>query len=103
MGRTSSSLYRKRRARVLSPRVLYCHICGGEIDKTLPWPHPMSATADHLTPVALGGSNLGPLLPAHHSCNSSRGTRDIGSFTPPILRTENTAVDDAEEKAEFRW
>jgi len=55
---------------------LPCWLCGKPIDYTLSMPDPMSFSADHVAPVALGGDNLGDLKPAHYGCNSSRGTKD---------------------------
>lgn len=57
-----------------------CHICGHRIDYDLPWKHPQSFTADHIDPVAKGGSMTGQLAPAHRACNSRRGTKDIGAL-----------------------
>lgn len=38
----------------------------------------MAFTADHVTPLAVGGHITGPLKPAHRACNSRRndGTRE---------------------------
>lgn len=52
-----------------------CHLCGKPFDFSLPYTHPMSLTADHLDPVANGGSMIGPLAPAHRSCNSRKGKK----------------------------
>ena len=73
MTRTADRRYRRRRARVLAGSPV-CAACGKPIDKTLKFPHPMSATADHVHPVGRGGSNLGPLQPMHLLCNQRRGT-----------------------------
>lgn len=58
-----------------------CTICGELVDKTLSWPHPMSASVDHADPVSLGGamldrSNHGL---AHLSCNSRKGNGARGT------------------------
>jgi hypothetical protein len=45
-----------------------CHLCGNGPRDNDPW------QADHLIPVA-GGGELGPLLPAHRSCNIARSNR----------------------------
>jgi hypothetical protein len=58
-----------------------CHLCGKPFDFDLPWKHAMSFTADHLTPVGVGGSMTGPLAPAHRSCNSRRGVKDLDGLT----------------------
>lgn len=64
-----------------------CHLCGKPIDYTLDFKHPMSFTADHLAPVATGGSMTGQLAPAHRSCNSRRGTKGLGDNPPPAPKT----------------
>lgn len=68
--------YRRWRDKVLSPAVLWCCRCGHMIDKSLPWRHPASATADHF-PVPLSrwvprGPHDEPSgAPAHRRCNLS--------------------------------
>ena len=64
--------YRAARAR-LRARRLPCAVCGMPIDYAAPANHPLSFTADHVDPLASGGQLLGPLRPAHRSCNSSLG------------------------------
>jgi 5-methylcytosine-specific restriction endonuclease McrA len=54
-----------------------CALCSRPFDFDLDWFHPMSFTADHVTPISRGGSLLGPLQPAHRACNSRRGNRDL--------------------------
>ena len=46
-----------------------CHLCG----------LPGATTADHITPVAHGGSwyDLANLAAAHHVCNLKRGTKTV--------------------------
>jgi len=59
---------------VLSPEFLVCGICYGEIDKTIPWPHPMSKSVDLIVPWKKGGRpEPGNVRPAHLGCNSRRG------------------------------
>lgn len=60
----------KRKARRLD---LPCHLCGERFDWTLPYYDGGAFTADHLDPIATGGSIVGPLLPAHRSCNARKG------------------------------
>lgn len=64
-----------------------CHLCGYSIDYDLDYKHPMSFTADHLVPVALGGSMTGQLAPAHRSCNSRRGTQGLDGPLPDKPKT----------------
>ena len=51
-----------------------CGICGQPVDKTLKYPHPMSATCDHIIPVSRGGdpTSLDNLQLAHFSCNRQK-------------------------------
>lgn len=55
-----------------------CHICGQKIRKNLKWPHPRSASVDHLVPC--GPQDKGPDILAnvrasHLRCNESKGRR----------------------------
>ncbi|MEU6267685.1 HNH endonuclease [Saccharopolyspora shandongensis] len=55
---------------------LPCAICGRPINYDLPPNHRQSFTADHVVPMALGGTNtIDNVRPAHRSCNSRRGKR----------------------------
>ena len=75
MGRTGNRRYRRERAAILKG-VVACWICGRPIDKTLRWPDPMSASADHVTAHHDGGDDgRRNLKPSHLGCNSSRGKR----------------------------
>lgn len=71
--------YRRWRAEVLKPAVLWCCRCGGLIDKALSGTHPWGPTADHF-PVPLSlwrGDPLDPAngAPAHRRCNLSAQNR----------------------------
>lgn len=97
--RTGHRAYRRHRAECLAPDHLVCHLCQRPIDKTLTWPHPLSATADHLEPVGTGGDNLGELAPAHKRCNESRGT-----LTPEQWRARRAAAaPPAQATRPWRW
>lgn len=87
--RTADRKYRARRAarlRKAKARNEPCAECGRPIDYDLPSHLPMSPTADHVTAVAVGGSNYGPLEPMHWSCNSRRGAGRVTKQVP-IPRT----------------
>lgn len=53
-----------------------CGICEKRINKRLRYPHPMSASLDHVVPVSQGGPHLRSNVRASHlRCNVSRGNR----------------------------
>jgi 5-methylcytosine-specific restriction endonuclease McrA len=53
-----------------------CGICGKKASRK-PWPHPLSATLDHVIPLSEGGEHTrANSRCAHLSCNSSR--RNLG-------------------------
>lgn len=67
--RTAAEALRRKAKR----QGLTCWLCGEPFDWSLPYTHPRAFTADHVAPLARGGSARGPLRPAHRSCNSRRG------------------------------
>lgn len=75
MTRTGDRHYRRKRAQLLNQPGLICAWCGLPIDTTLKSPHPMSPSADHITPIAAGGHNHGDLQPMHLGCNKSAGAK----------------------------
>jgi hypothetical protein len=53
-----------------------CGICGKKINKKLNYPHPKSASLDHIIPLTKGGNHiLNNVQPAHLICNKSKGNR----------------------------
>jgi hypothetical protein len=62
-----------------------CQLCGHEVDRSLVWPHRMSATIDHRLPISKGGADTPQnVWLAHLSCNSRKGAMDrwSGERTP---------------------
>lgn len=53
-----------------------CGLCGDPVDRTLSWPHPQSASLDHVLPLSRGGphSKANTQL-AHLTCNVIKGAR----------------------------
>lgn len=54
-----------------------CGICGQPVDFSLKYPHPMSATVDHIIPVSKGGhpSDIDNMQLAHFSCNRQKSDK----------------------------
>jgi 5-methylcytosine-specific restriction endonuclease McrA len=64
-----------------------CGICHEAIDRTLRWPDLMSASVDHVIPLAEGGSHTyDNVQAAHWLCNTYK--RDSAGFTLAIPVTE---------------
>lgn len=61
-----------------------CWRCGQDIDMSLEPNDRMSATVDHVIPLAMGGPPLdvANLRPAHRACNSARGARMDAPASP---------------------
>lgn len=56
-----------------------CHLCGKRVNKALGFPHPMSASVDHLIPRSLQGhDDDANLALAHFRCNVVKGNRPVG-------------------------
>ncbi|MGW7657827.1 HNH endonuclease [Streptomyces asiaticus] len=55
-----------------------CGLCRRPVDPGLAWPHPMSASVDHILPLSQGGSHtLANVQCAHLSCNSRKRDQTI--------------------------
>jgi 5-methylcytosine-specific restriction endonuclease McrA len=54
-----------------------CQVCKKKVRQDLKYPHPMSASLDHIKPLALGGSHTRTNVQlAHLRCNFKKG--DVG-------------------------
>lgn len=61
-----------------------CWLCGDSIDQNLPHPHPMSASIDHVTPKAKGGTDTeANIRIAHLICNERKGARAMAHGPVP--------------------
>lgn len=67
----------KRNKKKIFATQTVCGICGRPVDKSLKYPHPMSATVDHIIPVARGGhpSDIENLQLAHFTCNRQKSDK----------------------------
>lgn len=67
----------KHRA-IIARRQEPCHLCGEEIDYSLPHTDPMSFTVDHVTPLARGGTDtLDNSRASHRACNRAKSANLI--------------------------
>lgn len=56
-----------------------CRLCHRSVDSELAWPHPMSASLDHLVPLSEGGAHSKENTAlAHLRCNVRKGNRAVG-------------------------
>lgn len=57
-----------------------CGLCAGQVDALLRWPHPFSASIDHVIPLSRGGDHIPENLQcAHLRCNIVKGAPNAGS------------------------
>jgi hypothetical protein len=64
-----------RREEVYARDAWTCGLCGTPIDPALAWPHPKSATMDHVVPLSRGGAHTYlNVQAAHLMCNSAKGS-----------------------------
>jgi 5-methylcytosine-specific restriction endonuclease McrA len=71
--------YEANRKIILATQTI-CGICGKPVDKTLKYPDPMSATVDHIVPIARHGHPSAPenLQLAHRCCNRAKSDHPPG-------------------------
>jgi 5-methylcytosine-specific restriction endonuclease McrA len=53
-----------------------CGLCSQPVDKSLAYPHPQSASLDHVKPLSLGGKHVEANVQISHlTCNVAKGNR----------------------------
>src|SRR5690625_1281691 len=84
--------YERNRKRILATQNT-CGICGHPVDFSLKTPHPMSATVDHIIPVAKNGhpSDISNLQLAHWTCNRQKSDKILkqGHETKQVVGNRN--------------
>lgn len=75
---TQRSAFDSAKRKILATQEV-CGICGKPVDKSLKFPHPLSACIDHIIPVAKGGhpSDISNLQLAHMCCNRQKSDKLI--------------------------
>lgn len=73
---THRAAFDKNKKRIYATQTV-CALCGRPVDFSLKFPHPMSATIDHIVPVSKGGhpSDIDNLQLAHLSCNRAKADK----------------------------
>ncbi|MGT2656389.1 HNH endonuclease [Streptococcus varani] len=68
--------FEKNKRRLLKTDQL-CGICGKPVDKSLKYPHPLSAAIDHIVPISKGGhpSSMDNLQLTHWQCNRQKSDK----------------------------
>jgi 5-methylcytosine-specific restriction endonuclease McrA len=87
--------YERNKKRILATQNI-CGICGKPVDMSLKYPHPMSATIDHIIPVnGPGGlrghpSDLSNLQLSHLTCNRQKSDKIFKNPSEPkVLGNRN--------------
>ena len=83
--------FERNKKKILATQTL-CGICGKPVDRSLKYPHPMSATVDHIIPINRGGhpSDIDNLQLAHFVCNRQKSDNFV--LNHPEM-TDNTNRD----------
>ncbi len=89
-GRAQSE-FDKNKRHILATQEI-CALCGKPVDRSLKFPHPMSATIDHIIPIQKGGhpSALDNLQLAHLVCNQTKGTKLVIEANKDIQKETET-------------
>lgn len=70
--------YERNRKTILATQEV-CALCGELVDKSLRFPNPLSASIDHIIPIAKGGhpAALENLQLTHLKCNQNKATKIV--------------------------
>lgn len=77
--------FKKNKDRILATQST-CGICGGQVDKEIKYPHPLSPCIDHVIPIVRGGhpSSMNNLQLAHWTCNRQKADKLLGNRNAPV-------------------
>jgi len=88
---SAKSEYDKNRKRILAEQEV-CALCGQPVDKHLKFPHPMSASIDHIVPIAKGGhpSAYENLQLTHLICNQVKSSKQTIERNKGLVKEAET-------------
>lgn len=94
--------YLKNREKIIATQSV-CGICGKEVDKSLKYPHPLSAVVDHIIPLNKGGhpSDLNNLQLAHRWCNRQKSDKLVD--IQQSFSTSNNEIKNDDLPLHFNW
>ena len=97
------SVFEKNKRRILA-NAEFCALCGAPLDKRLKFPHPMSATIDHIIPINKGGhpTAIENLQAAHLICNQMKGSKLTIENNKDLAREGETITNRVLPKS-FDW
>lgn len=78
--------FEKNKRRIMQSQEV-CGICGKPVDKSLKFPHPLSACIDHILPIDKGGhpSDVDNLQLAHLCCNRAKSNKVMESAKDEVI------------------
>lgn len=93
--------YEKNRRKILATQTI-CALCGQPVDKSLRYPHPLSATVDHIIPLAQGGhpSDIENLQLAHFVCNRQKADK---LFAAPAMQEDGAEISNRDLPWSMDW
>lgn len=93
--------FRSNRKKIFATQT-HCGICGGLVDFSFKYPHPLSPCVDHIIPIAKGGhpSDLANLQLAHWCCNRQKSDKLVERVQ---LRAEAEVISNRELPQTFDW
>jgi 5-methylcytosine-specific restriction endonuclease McrA len=70
------AVYEKNKRRLLKTTT-HCEICGGEINRNIKWPDPLSPVVDHIIAISRGGhpSDIDNMRIVHNRCNRAKADK----------------------------
>lgn len=77
------SAFDNARKKILATQTI-CGICGKPVDFSYSYPHPLSATVDHIIPISKGGhpTDIDNLQLAHRCCNREKSDKLVARVIP---------------------